>query len=58
LGKGTVAEFVEDRVTLELLAKMGVDLIQGYVFDKPCPDHPALKLPSRQTANPLRITQI
>lgn len=42
LGKRTVAEFVEDEATLELLAGLGVDLAQGYHLDRPCADHPAL----------------
>jgi diguanylate cyclase (GGDEF)-like protein len=45
LGKQTVAEYVEDAATLELLAEIGVDLIQGYVFDKPVADHPAFAGP-------------
>lgn len=35
LGKQTVAEFVEDRETLELLRRMGVDYAQGYFIGEP-----------------------
>ncbi len=43
LRKTTVAEFVEDAETLEMLKKFGVDQVQGYYMDMPCADHPALK---------------
>jgi len=43
MGKITVAEFVEDAATLELLTQFGVDLVQGYFLDRPRPDHPALQ---------------
>lgn len=43
LGKTTVAEFVENEATLELLATLGVDLAQGYHLDRPQADHPALR---------------
>jgi diguanylate cyclase (GGDEF)-like protein len=33
-----VAEGVEDRSTLEVLRKLGCDLVQGYVFAKPLPE--------------------
>ncbi|HQQ70705.1 MAG TPA: EAL domain-containing protein, partial [Alicycliphilus sp.] len=42
MGKLTVAEFVEDEHTLELLQGMGVDMVQGYYLDKPRAGHPAL----------------
>ncbi len=35
LGLKTIAEFVEDRDSLELLEKMGVDFVQGYYIGKP-----------------------
>ncbi len=35
LGKQTVAEFVENRETLELLRRMGVDYAQGYFIGAP-----------------------
>ena len=44
LRKITVAEFVEDAETLEMLKKFGVDQAQGYHLDMPCADHPALKI--------------
>jgi diguanylate cyclase (GGDEF)-like protein len=43
MGKITVAEFVEDAATLELLRRFGVDLVQGYFLDRPIADHPALR---------------
>lgn len=42
LRKKTVAEFVENAETLEMLKRFGVDLVQGYYLDIPCADHPAL----------------
>lgn len=42
MGKVTVAEFVEDQATLDLLTEFGVDLVQGYFLDRPTADHPAL----------------
>jgi len=41
--KITVAEFVEDAETLEMLRRFGVDLVQGYHLDMPRGGHPALK---------------
>ena len=35
LGLKTIAEFVEDKDSLELLEKMGVDFVQGYYIGKP-----------------------
>lgn len=35
LGKKTVAEFVGDAETLQLLAQMGVDYVQGYYLSRP-----------------------
>ncbi|MBJ7329960.1 MAG: EAL domain-containing protein [Solirubrobacteraceae bacterium] len=37
LGKRTIAEFVEDAETLELLRREGVDMAQGYHVGKPAP---------------------
>jgi EAL domain-containing protein (putative c-di-GMP-specific phosphodiesterase class I) len=37
LGKQTVAEFVEDEATLELLRRLGVDRAQGYHIGRPRP---------------------
>jgi len=36
----TVAEYVEDMETLELLRELGIDYAQGYLFGKPNPDIP------------------
>jgi diguanylate cyclase (GGDEF)-like protein len=43
LGKQTVAEFVEDAATLDLLRQLGVDFAQGYFVGRPAtlPDWPA-----------------
>jgi len=35
LGLKTIAEFVEDKDSLEMLEKMGVDFVQGYYIGKP-----------------------
>ena len=43
LRKTTVAEFVEDAETLEMLRRFGVDQAQGYHLDMPREEHPALK---------------
>ena len=37
LGKHTIAEFVEDAETLELLAELGVDYAQGHHIGRPAP---------------------
>lgn len=42
LGKRTVAEFVENEDTLQMLRAIGVDLVQGYHLDSPVADHPSL----------------
>jgi EAL domain-containing protein (putative c-di-GMP-specific phosphodiesterase class I) len=42
LEKVTVAEFVEDGATLEMLREFGVDMAQGYHLDRPAADHPSL----------------
>ncbi|MHB1591202.1 MAG: EAL domain-containing protein [Sulfuricella sp.] len=44
--KTTVAEFVEDGETLEILKRFGVDLVQGYHLDRPRADHPAIINPN------------
>jgi diguanylate cyclase (GGDEF)-like protein len=36
-GMQTVAEFVEDDRTLDMLAEIGVDFAQGFVLDRPAP---------------------
>ena len=40
LGKQTIAEFVEDEQTLQLLDELGVDYAQGYHIGRPAPLHP------------------
>jgi diguanylate cyclase (GGDEF)-like protein/PAS domain S-box-containing protein len=35
LGKRTIAEFVENEETLEILRRSGVDLVQGYLIGRP-----------------------
>ena len=40
--KITVAEFVEDAETLDMLKQFGVDMVQGYYLDMPRGEHPAL----------------
>ena len=42
--KRTVAEFVEDADTLDMLRVFGIDLVQGYYLDMPQEQHPALEL--------------
>jgi EAL domain-containing protein (putative c-di-GMP-specific phosphodiesterase class I) len=42
LQKITVAEYVEDAATLEMIRGLGVTLAQGYYLDRPVADHPAL----------------
>ncbi len=44
LNKLTIAEFVEDGPTFEMLRDLGVDMAQGYHLDRPSAEHPALKL--------------
>jgi len=44
MGRTTVAEFVEDAKTLELLKAFGVDLVQGYHLDVPRAEHPGLDM--------------
>lgn len=40
--KATIAEFVEDAETLEMLRQFGVDMVQGYHLDMPRDNHPAV----------------
>lgn len=37
MGKKTIAEYVEDQHTVDMLNEIGVDFIQGYVFSRPAP---------------------
>jgi diguanylate cyclase (GGDEF)-like protein/PAS domain S-box-containing protein len=41
--KITIAEFVEDAQTLDMLKQFGVDMVQGYHLDMPRPNHPTLR---------------
>jgi diguanylate cyclase (GGDEF)-like protein/PAS domain S-box-containing protein len=43
LKKTTVAEYVEDAATLDMIRRLGVTLAQGYYLDRPAAEHPALK---------------
>ena len=43
MNKITVAEFVEDAQTLDMLRTFEVDMVQGYYLDKPRANHPALE---------------
>lgn len=46
LRKVTIAEFVEDAETLEMLKKFGVEMVQGYHLDMPRAPHPAVNMES------------
>ena len=37
MGKKTIAEYVEDHETVDLLAELNIDYIQGYVYSRPAP---------------------
>jgi len=37
MGKITIAEYVEDQQTVEMLKDIGVDFAQGYYFSRPEP---------------------
>jgi EAL domain-containing protein (putative c-di-GMP-specific phosphodiesterase class I) len=37
-GKSTIAEFVEDEATLNILREIGVDYAQGYLIGRPSPE--------------------
>jgi diguanylate cyclase (GGDEF)-like protein/PAS domain S-box-containing protein len=37
MGKKTIAEYVEDRQTVDLLKEIGVDYAQGFIFSRPEP---------------------
>lgn len=40
--KATIAGFVEDAATLEMLRYFGVDMVQGYHLDMPRANRPAV----------------
>lgn len=40
LGKQTIAEYIEDKSTLTMLKKMGIDYFQGMYFGEPLPELP------------------
>ncbi len=40
LGKQTVAEYIEDKTTLKMLKKMGINYFQGMYFGEPLPELP------------------
>ncbi|MCU4675971.1 EAL domain-containing protein [Catenovulum sp. 2E275] len=48
LGKKSVAEFVEDKETLTMLAELGVDYAQGYFIARPVPIEQALAIQANQ----------
>ncbi|MEO0989261.1 MAG: EAL domain-containing protein, partial [Cyanobacteria bacterium J06639_14] len=37
MGLKTIAEYVEDEVTLEKVQQLGIDYVQGYAIDYPKP---------------------
>jgi len=43
MGKETIAEFVEDEITLNVLKTFGVDYVQGYYLHRPAAYHPAFQ---------------
>lgn len=47
LGKTTVAECVESRDVYDIVKKLGVDMVQGYYFDRPAADISASSKPKR-----------
>ncbi|HVE68611.1 MAG TPA: EAL domain-containing protein [Solirubrobacteraceae bacterium] len=54
LGMKTIAEFVEDRATLERLREFGVDYAQGYYVGRPVPVEAAWPLGDPQAARAQR----
>jgi EAL domain-containing protein (putative c-di-GMP-specific phosphodiesterase class I) len=42
LGKIVIAEYVEDERVLFMLKAFGVDMVQGYLLDRPSAEHPGL----------------
>ncbi len=59
LGKKTVAEYVEDVETMELLKQYGIDFVQGFYLGKPAPElsTKSFMTPSVATKLPATDTQ-
>jgi diguanylate cyclase (GGDEF)-like protein/PAS domain S-box-containing protein len=56
MGLRTVAEFVQNDVTIEMLRGLGVDYVQGYGVEKPRPlDDATRGMPAAEAASALRI---
>lgn len=48
LGKIVIAEYVEDERVLFMLKAFGIDMVQGYLLDRPMSQHPGLgKVPAQ-----------
>jgi len=56
LGKQTIAEFVEDEETLQLLAELGVDYAQGYHIGRPAL-LPIARAPRQPAPSPADLEQ-
>ena len=63
MGKETIAEFVEDRAAVPLLAELGVDYVQGFAIGEPAPLAQMLEPAGRrdtrppQARGPVRVTR-
>jgi EAL domain-containing protein (putative c-di-GMP-specific phosphodiesterase class I) len=55
LGLSVVAEGVEDQASMDLLAAIGCDLVQGYFLSRP---QPAAELLERLNASPWRLRRL
>ncbi len=55
LDKKSVAEFVEDKETLQLLSELGVDYAQGYFIARPAPIEQALTIKTNQWLKPFEL---
>ncbi len=51
LGKRTIAEFVEDEATLQLLKELGVDYVQGFHVARPAPIEEPIRTAPDRTAH-------
>ena len=49
LGMDTCAEGVETHDDLQLIRELGVSMVQGYIFGKPSPPRPRVRLPTAST---------